>query len=163
MKAAMVELYAAVKTARNSIAEVRNSQTLISEGQASLQKESMDRLAHTADEITRLSMKLDNVLGKIAELDEKTENKDASESMDNEKLEGFFRNNEEFMHRESVKVYRNVQAVINDKADKLAENEDLSSKTLSSKIGRVHFAAICALIISLADLVLAVLRILGIV
>ena len=163
MKAAMVELYAAVKTARNSIAEVKNSQTLISEGQASLQKESMDRLAHTADEITRLSMKLDNVLGKIAELDEKTENKDASESMDDEKLEGFFRNNEEFMHRESVKVYRNVQAVINDKADKLAENEDLSSKTLSSKIGRVHFAAICALIISLADLVLAVLRILGIV
>ena len=163
MKAAMVELYAAVKTARNSIAEVRNSQTLISEGQASLQKESMDRLAHTADEITRLSMKLDNVLGKIGELDEKVDNKDSSEGMDNEKLEGFFRNNEEFMHRESVKVYRNVQAVINDKADKLAENEDLSSKTLSSKIGRVHFAAICALIISLADLVLAVLRILGIV
>ena len=163
MKAAMVELYAAVKTARNSIAEVKNSQTLISEGQASLQKESMDRLAHTADEITRLSMKLDNVLGKIGELDEKVDNKDSSEGMDNEKLEGFFRNNEEFMHRESVKVYRNVQAVINDKADKLAENEDLSSKTLSSKIGRVHFAAICALIISLADLVLAVLRILGIV
>ena len=163
MKAAMVELYAAVKTARNSIAEVKNSQTLISEGQASLQKESMDRLAHTADEITRLSMKLDNVLGKIGELDEKVDNNDSSEGMDNEKLEGFFRNNEEFMHRESVKVYRNVQAVINDKADKLAENEDLSSKTLSSKIGRVHFAAICALIISLADLVLAVLRILGIV
>ena len=163
MKAAMVELYAAVKTARNSIAEVKNSQTLISEGQASLQKESMDRLAHTSDEITRLSMKLDNVLGKIGELDEKVDNNESSEGMDNEKLEGFFRNNEEFMHRESVKVYRNVQAVINDKADKLAENEDLSSKTLSSKIGRVHFAAICALIISLADLVLAVLRILGIV
>ena len=77
-------------------------------------------------------------------------------------LEERFKLTEDFMHKESVKVYRNVQAVINEKNDKQVENMESGNQALSSSLTKVKVWAIISTIVGGANLVLMILKIFGI-
>ena len=67
------------------------------------------------------------------------------------------------MHKESVKVYRNVQAVINEKNDRQRESLDGGNQNVMSSVAKVKAWAIVSTIVGGANLVLMVLKILGII
>ena len=177
MKAAMVELYDAITKARDSISELRKNQDILIGDQSGIKSNLNEVIEKNTREINRVSAKLDDSIKaikdeirtaaeasaqKAAEEEAEKEAEDTHEEND-DKLEERFKANEEFMHKEGVKVYRNVQAVINEKSDKSASDIEAHVKKLSSKIGRAHAAAIFAFLFSLINLVVTVLRILAII
>lgn len=98
--------------------------------------------------------------------DEKEQRKEEAERArieeDRRLLEERFKLTEDFMHKESVKVYRNVQAVINEKNDKQREGLDNGNQNVMSSVAKVKVWAIISTILGGANLVLAILKILGI-
>ncbi|MBP5194481.1 MAG: hypothetical protein J6Z42_00645 [Lachnospiraceae bacterium] len=177
MKAAMVELYDAITKARDSISELRKNQDILIGDQSGIKSNLNEVIEKNTREINRVSAKLDDSISAIKDeirtaaeasaqkAAEEEAEKEAEETPEEEddKLEERFKANEEFMHKEGVKVYRNVQAVINEKSDKSASDIEAHVKKLSSKIGRAHAAAIFAFLFSLINLVVTVLRILAII
>lgn len=177
MKAAMVELYDAITKARDSISELRKNQDILIGDQSGIKSNLNEVIEKNTREINRVSAKLDDSISAIKDeirtaaeasaqkAAEEEAEKEAEETHEEEddKLEERFKANEEFMHKEGVKVYRNVQAVINEKSDKSASDIEAHVKKLSSKIGRAHAAAIFAFLFSLINLVVTVLRILAII
>lgn len=177
MKAAMVELYDAITKARDSISELRKNQDILLGDQSGIKSNLNEVIEKNTREINRVSAKLDDSISAIKDeirtaaeasaqkAAEEEAEKEAEETPEEEddKLEERFKANEEFMHKEGVKVYRNVQAVINEKSDKSASDIEAHVKKLSSKIGRAHAAAIFAFLFSLINLVVTVLRILAII
>ena len=177
MKAAMVELYDAITKARDSISELRKNQDILIGDQSGIKSNLNEVIEKNTREINRVSAKLDDSINAIKDeirtaaeasaqkAAEEEAEKEAEETPEEEddKLEERFKANEEFMHKEGVKVYRNVQAVINEKSDKSASDIEAHVKKLSSKIGRAHAAAIFAFLFSLINLVVTVLRILAII
>ena len=67
------------------------------------------------------------------------------------------------MHKESVKVYRNVQAILNEKSEKQNDSNDLNRKTIEQKVSRVHGVAVFSLIVGIINLAVIILRIFGII
>lgn len=63
----------------------------------------------------------------------------------------------EHVHKENVKVYRNVQAVIVDENAKVAESVDKGVKGISGKLTAVLSLSIVALFVSVAGLVFQIL------
>ncbi len=177
MKAAMVELYDAITKARDSISELRKNQDILIGDQSGIKSNLNEVIEKNTREINRVSAKLDDSISAIKDeirtaaeasaqkAAEEEAEKEAEETPEEEddKLEERFKANEEFMHKEGVKVYRNVQAVINEKSDKSASDIEAHVKKLSCKIGRAHAAAIFAFLFSLINLVVTVLRILAII
>lgn len=96
------------------------------------------------------------------EAEKKEEEARVKAEEDKKALEERFKMTEDFMHKESVKVYRNVQAVINEKGDRNAGNLEARIKSNTSQIGQVKVIAIIAMLLSAAGVALQVLQILGI-
>ena len=67
------------------------------------------------------------------------------------------------MHKESVKVYRNVQAVVNEKMDRHADNVELGNKQLVAQVAQVKTVAVIAALLSGIDIIINVLKIFGII
>ena len=61
------------------------------------------------------------------------------------------------VHKENVKVYRNVQAVVVDEAAKQNETTGRTLSSISGRIGGVMGISIAALLISIAGLVFQIL------
>lgn len=78
-------------------------------------------------------------------------------------LEEHFKNTEDFMHKESVKVYRNVQAVINENGEKNFDGLEMQLKRVGSKATSAKVWAILATIMATAGLVIQILQILHII
>jgi len=76
---------------------------------------------------------------------------------DRQMLEERFKLAEDFMHKESVKVYRNVQAVINEKEDKRREGVDGGLDNVDRSVKRVKAVAVLSLIVGLMNLAITVL------
>ncbi|MBR1771633.1 MAG: hypothetical protein IJ747_06350 [Lachnospiraceae bacterium] len=66
----------------------------------------------------------------------------------------------EFVHKECVKVYRNVQAVIGEENIKQSENLDYILKPMSARVGTLMKISIAALICSVAGVALQVVNLL---
>ena len=69
-----------------------------------------------------------------------------------------FQQSDEFTHRENVKVYRNVQAVVVEENSKQTENITAAVKKLRGKLNGILGVSIAALIISLGSLVIQILN-----
>ena len=151
MKAAMVELYDAITKARDSISELRKNQDILIGDQSGIKSNLNEVIEKNTREINRVSAKLDDSIKaikdeirtaaeasaqKAAEEEAEKEAEDTHEEND-DKLEERFKANEEFMHKEGVKVYRNVQAVINEKSDKSAS--DIEAPRTPSGKGQADF------------------------
>lgn len=97
------------------------------------------------------------------ELEKQKQQEKEEEELRKQELEGRFQANEDFMHKESVKVYRNVQAVVNEKIDKQTSNLESELRQIKSQVGQAKGAAIFATVVGGIGVILQVLRILGII
>ncbi len=68
----------------------------------------------------------------------------------------------EFVHRECVKVYRNVQAVIGDENKKQTENLDYTFNPMKNNLNKIFKISVVALVASVAGVVLQILSMLHI-
>lgn len=72
-------------------------------------------------------------------------------------IEERFKQSEEFVHKENVKVYRNVQAVVVEELKRQTESLILENQKLHSKINTVMIFNIFAIVFSVAGIVLQIL------
>ncbi len=82
-------------------------------------------------------------------------------------LENKFQKSDDFVHKENVKVYRNVQAVVVDEIKRSmenAQNEQSALKSaLNAKLNKVIAFSVISMLASAASIVLWVLMIMGII
>ena len=76
-------------------------------------------------------------------------------------LEERFKAAEDFMHKESVKVYRNVQAVINEKNDKQKESVENANLSVEKRVGKVKALIVINMVFTLINLATMILYIFG--
>lgn len=72
-------------------------------------------------------------------------------------LEERMKQSDEFVHKENVKVYRNVQAVVVDELKKQTETLLLENQKLGSKLNTVMILSIFAILFSAAGIVLQII------
>lgn len=78
-------------------------------------------------------------------------------------LESQLEGSNDFIHKECVKVYRNVQAVVGEENNKQTDNLEYLIKPITGKMKNVFNISMAALVFSLIGVVLQVLNILGII
>lgn len=121
-------------------------------------------------QLSNVSVQLDNVSGQLTsvtgEISDKVEQLSRQlEEKPADKLEEKFTIADENVHKECVKVYRNVQAVVLEESGKQSETLAEISKKLNatrSRLGIVLGISAAALVFSLAGAVLQLLEMLGI-
>ena len=99
---------------------------------------------------------------RLAEEKEKEEARIAKEIEDKKALEEMFKQSDDFVHKENVKVYRNVQAVVVDEFKNQTEGLTKHNHELYERVNSVRLAVIIAIALGAANLILIVLRILKI-
>lgn len=126
---------------------------------------SVSRIKETSDlSIAGINQTLNESLAKIAEIKENADNLERiTEDMSGlqNKIEERFRNMEDFLHIDNIKVYRNVQAAMMEEMEKqaAARKEEQDRLTKSNKI--VLPFVIVSMIMSIANLAVTIARILG--
>ncbi len=93
----------------------------------------------------------------LKEEEEKIKTEEAHKFLDDR-----MKQTEDFMHKESVKVYRNVQAVLNEKSDKQTESLEEAIKKIANGVSAVKKIAIVSMILGMADLAVLILYITGV-
>ena len=126
---------------------------------------SVSRIKETSDlSIAGINQTLNKSLAKIAEIKENADNLERiTEDMSGlqTKIEERFRNMEDFLHIDNIKVYRNVQAAMMEELEKqatvLKEEQDKLAK--SNKI--ILPFVIVSMMMTIANLAVTIARILG--
>ena len=114
-------------------------------------------------QLDAVNLNLDNVTNAVSEIRDQMAS--AQENKQDDGLEERFASVEENVHKECVKVYRNVQAVVVEESGKQAKAlEEITAKvnSFNGKLGAVLGISIAALVFALAGTVLQVLNALGI-
>ena len=114
-------------------------------------------------QLDAVNLNLDNVTNAVSEIRDQMAS--AQENKKDDGLEERFASVEENVHKECVKVYRNVQAVVVEESGKQAKAlEEITAKvnSFNGKLGAVLGISIAALVFALAGTVLQVLNALGI-
>lgn len=78
-------------------------------------------------------------------------------------LEDKFQRSDDFVHKENVKVYRNVQAVVVDELKRYTENTQTDQNKLNAKLGKVMIFSIISMLASVVSMVLWGLMAAGII
>lgn len=76
-------------------------------------------------------------------------------------LEEKFKHSDDFVHKENVKVYRNVQAVVVDEIKRQTEGAVGENNKLKAKLNQVMIISIFSMAASIASLVICILTALG--
>ncbi len=79
-----------------------------------------------------------------------------------ELLEKKFANSDDFVHKENVKVYRNVQAVVVDETKRQAEEAQTQYQKLDKKVKRVMIFSILSMAASIISILLMIINMLNI-
>jgi len=123
------------------------------------------KIKETTDlSIAGINKTLDESLAKIAEI---RENPDSIERLTNDlsdirsKLEGLFKNLEDYLHTDNVKVYRNVQAAMIEELDKQTSQLKEEQGRHAKNGGMTLFFVIVTMVLTIADLAITFARILG--
>lgn len=170
-KSSEIDTY--VKGLWDSVAEIRSEV----QSAKSMQDESKDTLKSSLDsaiyglkqdnrEIVEFVQRMNtNLMASVNDPDKEKKEEEALAKEEARKLEmeERFKANEDFMHKESVKVYRNVQAVVNEKMDRHSDSVDLGNKMITAQIAQVKTIAVIAALLSGIDIAVNVLKILGII
>lgn len=77
-------------------------------------------------------------------------------------LEKKFANSDDFVHKENVKVYRNVQAVVVDEVKRQAEEAQTQYQKLDTKVNRVMIFSILSMAASIISILLMIINMLNI-
>ena len=128
-----------------------------------VEAESVSRIKQTSEvSIAGINQALSESLAKIAEIKENSDNlEQITENMSGlqDKLEELFRNLEDFLHTDNVKVYRNVQASVVEELEKqTTELKETVERTASRNKVPLPFVII-TMIISIANMAITVARI----
>ena len=94
---------------------------------------------------------------------EKEEARLLKEEEDKRALQDMFKQSDDFVHKENVKVYRNVQAVVVDEFKSQTEDLTKHNRELYTKLKSTKTAVIVAIALGAANLVLAVLNIFNVI
>ena len=165
LKAPLIDILTGTEEVRTAVRNLKNA----NDDTKSTLKTSLDSaiygLKQDNKEIVEFMQRMNaNILAKPVDPDAERKEEEAKKR-DEEQRQAFeerIKLAEDFMHKESVKVYRNVQAVINEKTDRQTDGLDGRVKESTSKIGQVKTIAIIAAGLSGVSVVLQVLSILGI-
>ncbi len=114
-------------------------------------------------QLDAVNLNLDNVTNAVSEIRDQMAS--VQENKKDDGLEERFASVEENVHKECVKVYRNVQAVVVEESGKQAKAlEEITEKvnSFNGKLGAVLGISIAALVFALAGTALQVLNALGI-
>ena len=165
LRAAVVEIVTSVDDLQTSVRNLRAAQD---ETRNTL-KTSLDSaiygLKQDNREIVEFLQRMNsNILAPRVDPEKEKKEEEAKQKEEDAKklFEDRMKANEDFMHKESVKVYRNVQAVLNEKTDRQTDGIEIRLKELEAKVSTVKVLGIVAVILGGADIVLQVLKILGI-
>ena len=128
-----------------------------------VEAESVSRIKQTSEvSIAGINQALSESLAKIAEIKENSDNlEQITENMSGlqDKLEELFRNLEDFLHTDNVKVYRNVQASVVEELEKQTTDlKETVERTASRNKVLLPFVII-TMIISIANMAITVARI----
>lgn len=94
---------------------------------------------------------------------EDTAQKQADISAITDILEDKFQRSDDFVHKENVKVYRNVQAVVVDELKRYTENAQTDNNELKAKLNKVFLFSIISMLASAVSMVLWALMAAGII
>lgn len=126
---------------------------------------SVSKIKETSDlSIAGINQTLNESLAKIAEIKESSDHLDkVTENMSGfqEKQEELFKNLEDFLHTDNVKVYRNVQAAMQEELEKQTAELKESYEKAAGKSGILLPFMIITMIISIANLAITIARILN--
>ena len=126
---------------------------------------SVSKIKETSDlSIAGINQTLNESLAKIAEIKESSDHLDkVTENMSGfqEKQEELFKNLEDFLHTDNVKVYRNVQAAMQEELEKQTAELKESYEKAAGKSGILLPFMIITMIISIANLAVTIARILN--
>ena len=130
-----------------------------------VEAESVSRIKQTSEvSIAGINQALSESLAKIAEIKENSDNlEQITENMSGlqTKLEELFRNLEDFLHTDNVKVYRNVQASVVEELEKqTTELKGAVEQTATRNKVLLPFVII-TMVISIANVAITVARILN--
>ncbi len=78
-------------------------------------------------------------------------------------LENKFQRSDDFVHKENVKVYRNVQAVVVDELKRYTENAQEEKNAINAKLGKVMKFSVISMLASIISVVLWALMAAGII
>lgn len=130
-----------------------------------MEAESVSRIKQTSEvSIAGINQTLSESLAKIAEIKENSDHLEqitANMSELQTKLEELFRNLEDFLHTDNVKVYRNVQAAMTEELEKQTTELKESVEQATSKNKMLMPLVIITMVISIANVAITVARILG--
>lgn len=74
-----------------------------------------------------------------------------------------FRDSDDFVHKENVKVYRNVQAVVTDEIKKqtetIVDDNKYYSNKLEAKLNIIMALSIASIVVSLVNIILSILKV----
>lgn len=125
----------------------------------------VSKIKETTDiSIAGINKTLNESLAKIAEI---KENPDSMEQLTNDlsdiqsKLEGLFKNLEDYLHTDNVKVYRNVQAAMIEELDKQTTQLREEQGKLTKNNEMMLFFVIVTMVITVANIAITFARILG--
>ncbi|MBR3040714.1 MAG: hypothetical protein IKI20_08710 [Lachnospiraceae bacterium] len=107
-------------------------------------------------------LKAEEEAKRLAAEKEKEEARLAKEEEDRKALEEMFKQSDEFVHKENVKVYRNVQAVVVDEFKNQTDGLTKHNRELYEKVKSIRVAVIIAIALGAANIILTVLKILQI-
>ncbi|MBE5876511.1 MAG: hypothetical protein E7290_06445 [Lachnospiraceae bacterium] len=100
----------------------------------------------------------------LARLDEQKhfEEEQAEQTkLDIQAIEELIKNSNDFVHKENVKVYRNVQAVVTDELQTQTQHLESENKKLATKVNLAMIFAVLSLLGAVAGVVLQVLEMMG--
>lgn len=100
---------------------------------------------------------------KLFEEQQKEEARLLKEEEDRRALQEMFKQSDDFVHKENVKVYRNVQAVVVDEFKSQTEGLTKHNRELYAKLKSTKIAVTIAIILGAANLVLSILALFHII
>ncbi len=175
MKISTEEIKATTEDLKHSTEDLKSSvKTSVDNALLTIRRENREIADHleyirsTVDTIQKPSAeeemrKAEEEQRKLQEEQLKEEARIAREAENKKALEEMFRQSDDFVHKENVKVYRNVQAVVVDELKNQTEGLTKHNQELYSKMKSTKTLMFIAIAIGLANIVLTVLMIMGIV
>lgn len=157
--AGLEELRTGMRNSKMATDDVKTSlKTAVDSGFYSVKQENKD----LSDKLQKLNA---DILAKMDDSDEEQKKQEEQERLEEQKkdFEERIKAAEDFMHKESVKVYRNVQAVINEKLEQQNAVNETKLKQVTIKANQAKTAAIIASVIAAAGVVIQVLQIFNII
>lgn len=175
MKISTEEIKATTEDLKNSNEDLKSSvKTSVDNAILTIRRENREIADHleyirsTVDTIQKPSAeeeqrKLEEEQRKAEEEQLKEEARIAREAESKKAIEELFRQSDDFVHKENVKVYRNVQAVVVDELKNQTEGLTKHNQELYAKVKSVKVWIFVAIALGFANIALTLLAIFGII